>query len=43
VAASGEVKDLRREVRDLKILVPGLIREDSQPKESMVAVGGNEE
>ena len=42
-ATSGEVKDLRREVRDMKVLVADLTPENRLLRESMVADGGDEE
>jgi transposase len=42
-ATSGEVKDLRREVRDMKVLVADLTLENRLLKKSMVADGGDEE
>jgi transposase len=42
-ATSGEVKDLRREVRDMKVLVADLTLENRLLKKSMIADGGNEE
>jgi transposase len=42
-ATSGEVKDLRREVRDMKVLVADLTLENRLLKRSMVADGGDEE
>ena len=42
-ATSGEVKDLRREVRDVKVLVADLTLENRLLKKSMVADGGDEE
>ena len=42
-ATSGEVKDLRREVRDMKVLVADLPLENRLLKKSMVADGGDEE
>lgn len=42
-ATSGEVKDLRREVRDMKVLVADLALENRLLKKSMVADGGDEE
>ena len=43
VATSGEVKNLRREVRDMKVLVADLTLENRLLKKSMVADGGDEE
>jgi transposase len=42
-ATSSEVKDLRREVRDMKVLVADLTLENRLLKKSMVADGGDEE
>jgi transposase len=42
-ATSGEVKDLRREVRDMKVLVADLTLENRVLKKSMIADGGDEE
>jgi transposase len=42
-ATSGEVKDLRREVRDMKVLVADLSLENRLLKKSMIADGGDEE
>ena len=42
-ATSGEVKDLRREVRDVKVLVADLTLENRLLKKSMVADGGDED
>jgi transposase len=42
-ATSGEVNDLRREVRDMKVLVADLTLENRLLKKSMVADGGDEE
>ena len=42
-ATSGEVKDLRREVRDMKVLVADLALENRLLKKSMIADGGDEE
>ena len=42
-ATSGEVKDLRREVRDMKVLVADLTLENRLLKKSMVADGGDDE
>ena len=42
-ATSGVVKDLRREVRDMKVLVADLTLENRLLKKSMVADGGDEE
>ncbi len=42
-ATSGEVKDLRREVRDMKVLVADLTLENRLLKKSMIADGGDEE
>ena len=42
-ATSGEVKDLRREVRDMKVLVADLTLENRLLKKSMIAEGGDEE
>jgi transposase len=42
-ATSGEVKDLRRVVRDMKVLVADLTLENRMLKKSMVADGGDEE
>ena len=42
-ATSGEVKDLRREARDMKILVADLTLENRLLKKSMIADGGDEE
>ncbi len=42
-ATSGEVKDLRREVRDMKVLVADLTLENRLLKRSMIADGGDEE
>src|SRR5215210_3632815 len=39
-ATSGEVKDLRREVRDMKVLVADLALENRLLKKSMLADGG---
>ena len=42
-ATSGEVTSLRREVRDMKILVADLALENRLLKKSMIADGGDEE
>ena len=42
-ATSGEVRDLRREVRDMKVLVADLTLENRLLKKSMIADGGDEE
>ena len=42
-ATSGEVKDLRREVRDMKVLVADLTLENRLLKKSMIADGGDNE
>src|SRR5436190_6693373 len=42
-ATSDEVKDLRREVRDMKVLVADLTLENRLLKKSMIADGGDEE
>lgn len=42
-ATSGEVKDLRHEVRDMKVLVADLTLENRLLKKSMIADGGDEE
>jgi transposase len=42
-ATSGEVKDLRREVREMKVLVADLTLENRLLKKSMIADGGDEE
>ncbi|GGE83237.1 transposase [Niveispirillum cyanobacteriorum] len=42
-ASTGEVKDLRREVRDLKEVVADLTLENRPLKKSMIADGGDEE
>ena len=42
-ATSGEVKDLRREVRDMKVLVADLTLENRLLKKSMIADGGGDE
>ena len=42
-ATSGEVKDLRREVRDMKVLVADLTLKNRLLKKSMIADGGDEE
>ena len=42
-ATSGEVKDLRHEVRDMKVLVGDLALENRVLKKSMIADGGDEE
>ena len=42
-ATSGEVKDLRREVRDMKVVVADLALEIRLLKKSMIADGGDEE
>ena len=42
-ATSGEVKDLRHEVRDMKVLVADLALENRLLKKSMIADGGDEE
>jgi len=42
-ATSGEVKDLRREVCDMKVLVADLTLENRLLKKSMIADGGDEE
>jgi transposase len=42
-ATSGEVKDLRREVRDMKVLVADLTLENRLLKKSMIADGGDQE
>jgi transposase len=42
-ATNGEVKDLRREVRDMKVLVADLTLENRLLKKSMVADGGDDE
>ena len=41
-ATSNEVKDLRREVRDMKVLVADLALENRLLKKSMIADGGDE-
>ena len=41
-ANSGEVKDLRREMRDMKELVAELTLENHLLKKSMIADGGDE-
>ena len=42
-ASTGEVKDLRREMRDLKEVVADLTVENRLLKKSMIADGGDEE
>ena len=42
-ATSGEVKDLRHEVRDMKVLVADLALENRLLKKSLIADGGDEE
>ncbi len=42
-ATSGEVKDLRHEVRDMKVLVADLTLENRLLKKSMIGDGGDEE
>ena len=42
-ATSDEVKDLRREVRDMKVLVADLALENRLLKKSMIADGGDQE
>ena len=42
-ATSGEVKDLRREVRDMKELVADLALENRLLKKSMIGTGGDQE
>jgi transposase len=42
-ATSGEVKDLRREVREMKVLVADLTLENRLLKKSMIADGGDAE
>ncbi len=42
-ASSGEVKDLKREMRDMKELVAELSLENRLLKKSMIADGGDEE
>ena len=42
-ATSGEVTNLRREVRDMKILVADLTLENRLLKKSMIADGGDQE
>ena len=42
-ATSGEVTNLRREVRDMKVLVADLALENRLLKKSMIADGGDEE
>ena len=42
-ATSGEVTSLRREVRDMKILVADLALENRLLKKSMIADGGDQE
>ena len=42
-ATSGEVKDLKREMRDMKELVAELSLENRRLKKSMIADGGDEE
>ena len=42
-ATGGEVKDLRREVRDMKELVADLTLENRLLKKSMVGAGGDQE
>jgi len=42
-ASTGEVKDLRREMRDLKEVVADLTLENRLLKKSMIADGGDEE
>src|SRR5215212_9212324 len=42
-ATSGEVTTLRREVRDMKVLVADLALENRLLKKSMIADGGDEE
>jgi transposase len=42
-ATSDEVKDLRREVRDMKVLVADLALENRLLKKSMIADGGDHE
>ena len=42
-ASTGEVKDLRREMRDLKEVVADLTLENRLLKKSMIANGGDEE
>ena len=42
-ATTGEVTNLRREVRDMKVLVADLALENRPLKKSMIADGGDEE
>ena len=42
-ASTGEVKDLRREVRDMKELVADLALENRLLKKSMIGTGGDQE
>ena len=42
-ATSGEVKDLRREMRDMKELVADLALENRLLKKSMIGTGGDQE
>ena len=42
-ATSGEVKDLRREVRDMKVLVADLSLENRLLKKNMSGAGGDQE
>ena len=42
-ATNGEVKELRREVRDMKVLVADLTLENRLLKKSMIGDGGDEE
>ena len=42
-ATTPEVKELRREVRDMKVLVADLALENRLLKKSMIGVGGDEE
>ena len=42
-ATGGEVKDLRHEVRDMKVLVADLALENRLLKKSMIGDGGDEE
>ncbi len=42
-ASTGEVKDLKREMRDMKELVAELLLENRLLKKSMIGDGGNEE
>lgn len=42
-ASTGEVKDLRREVRDMKELVADLALENRLLKKSMIGAGGDQE